>query len=138
MSGRTQLLEDLEVAFRENFRRLKKEFEILFGEDITPAEFFFLKHLVAKGPQMVSELSQEFFVSLSHITSVSDKLVKKNLIERKRSEMDRRVVQVDITEKGREIVEVLGVKKKEHFQRKFEHLSDEELAILLKLYKKIQ
>ena len=56
---------------------------------------------------MASQIASEVNVTSSHITAVTDRLVRKGFVERKRSNSDRRIVYLEITEHGREVTENL-------------------------------
>jgi DNA-binding MarR family transcriptional regulator len=53
-----------------------------------------------KGPSMMTELAEQAMLSLSTVTGIVDGLVEKSLVRRERSEEDRRVVRVELTEEG--------------------------------------
>lgn len=101
---------ELERAFRTVFRTLRQEVNKLMGDEVTSNEFTVLK-LIADGPKMASAISKELNVSASHITSVTDSLVRKGYMTRSRSENDRRVVELVLTGTGQELVEKLEEKK---------------------------
>ncbi|GAB7387149.1 MarR family transcriptional regulator [Bacillaceae bacterium] len=137
MDRRERLMNELELVFRNVFRKMRKDMNELLGEQMTSTEFIFLKMLAEKGPQMVTALAQEFDVTVSHITAVSDRLVKKGWVRRQRSETDRRVVELCITQEGREWVKRIEQKKKEFLQRKFDSFETEEMEILVRLLDKL-
>ncbi|WLD92746.1 MarR family winged helix-turn-helix transcriptional regulator [Alkalihalobacillus sp. AL-G] len=137
MINRQQLILDLEKSFRTVFRMFRRELNDLFQEEITSTEFTYLKFIMEKNQVMTSMLSQEFNVSTSHITAVTDRLVQRELVTRRRAEDDRRVIYLCITEKGQKIVELLEVRKHEYMEEKFQQLSDEEMENLLQLFSKI-
>lgn len=138
MTERQTLMMDLERILRDVFLQIRKELGELFGETLTSSEYMFLKHLSRNSPQTVTALSDEFNVSLSHVTSVSDRLVQKQLIERQRSDKDRRIVELNITENGVKLVKELELQKTEYFSQKFSKLTSEELEMLLTLFNKIK
>ncbi|WP_230130787.1 MarR family transcriptional regulator [Bacillus sp. CECT 9360] len=117
---------------------MRKEFNELFGTEINSNEFLVLKFIAVSGSQKASALSKELDVSASHITTVTDFLVKKDLLTRNRMENDRRVVNFELTDKGKEMIEDLEIKKTEYLARKFGKLTDEELTTFLELIKKIR
>ncbi|CAH0347328.1 HTH-type transcriptional regulator MhqR [Bacillus sp. CECT 9360] len=128
----------LEKEFKSVFRSMRKEFNELFGTEINSNEFLVLKFIAVSGSQKASALSKELDVSASHITTVTDFLVKKDLLTRNRMENDRRVVNFELTDKGKEMIEDLEIKKTEYLARKFGKLTDEELTTFLELIKKIR
>lgn len=55
---------------------------------------------------MMREIAERMRLAVSSITPIVDKLVEKKLVQRERSEEDRRVVSVILTEKGRKIYQM--------------------------------
>ncbi|WP_408007581.1 MarR family winged helix-turn-helix transcriptional regulator [Pseudalkalibacillus sp. A8] len=137
MNNRQQLIWKLEKSFRITFRMFRKEINNLFEDECTSTEFTYMKFIMEKEEVMTSMLSQEFNVATSHITAVTDRLVKRGFVTRKRAENDRRVIYLCITEKGRELVNSLEVKKHHYMEGKFQNLSDDEMQTLVKLFSKI-
>ena len=60
---------------------------------------------------MVSRVANELNVSNSHITAVTEKLINKGFVTRSRSTSDRRVVYLEITEQGKDLVAKWKVQK---------------------------
>lgn len=115
----------------------RKEINHLFEDELTGMEFTYLKFIMEKKQVMTSMLSQEFNVATSHVTAVTDRLVKRNLVTRKRAETDRRVIYLCITEDGEKLVETLVEKKHKYMEGKFKSLTDDEMEHLLQLFCKI-
>jgi DNA-binding MarR family transcriptional regulator len=128
----------LEKELKSVFRNMRKEFNELFGSVINSNEFLVLKFIALSGTQKASALSKELGVSASHITTVTDSLVKKDLLTRSRLENDRRVVNLELTAKGKDLINDLEQKKTEFMVAKFSRFSEDELSNLLVLIKKLQ
>src|SRR5262245_49900475 len=56
-----------------------------------------------EGPRMMRELAEHLKVAVNSMTSIADGLERKGLVRRHRSEEDRRVVRVELTDSGRDI-----------------------------------
>ncbi|SFI81084.1 MarR family winged helix-turn-helix transcriptional regulator [Thermoflavimicrobium dichotomicum] len=138
MSERLTIFLELEKTFFQVFREFKKDIKRILQDDITGAEDTLLHCLSEKNPQTITELSQDFHVSVSHITHVVDQLEKKGLVERKRSVQDKRVVEVYITPLGMKKMETIDRKKRKYFQEKFNNLTTEELVTLLRIFRKLK
>lgn len=136
MLDRIEMSMELEQVFRLILRQIRKDLTEIWGDQINGAEFGVLKQL-HKSPQIITALAQEFDVSVSHITHVADQLEKKSLVYRQRSQLDKRVVELHLTEQGRELIQKLAEQKSEYFRKKFENLSTEELQTLLSLLHKV-
>lgn len=135
--NRLEYILNLEQLIRNFFRQFSNELNRILGDTITGTEYSILSHLSFKGPQIVTALSQEFHVSVSHITHVADQLESKQLACRKRSQLDKRVVEIHITEKGRELVNRVSKKKQEFVKQKFCKLSTDEIELLVRLFHQI-
>jgi DNA-binding MarR family transcriptional regulator len=136
--NRQDKVANLEKSFRTVFRKFKYEINNLLGEEISTNEFIVLKFLAQHGPRRVTDISNELVVSASHITVVTDALVKKGFISRHRPEGDRRVVQITLTEKGKATLEELEVKKSAYMKSRFHPFTDVELDSFLRLMKKLE
>jgi len=76
------------------------------GTDICKKqEMTMIEILGKRGPMIMTELSDSASLCLSTATGLIDGLVAKALVNRARSEEDRRVVQVELTNEGRKIYE---------------------------------
>nr|WP_306663966.1 MarR family transcriptional regulator [Robertmurraya korlensis] len=73
--------------------------------------FLFMIH--NKGEIKTSDISEHFSVTSGAATGIADKLQSLGLIERNRSETDRRVVTLSLSKNGKKLVQD---KKKEHVE----------------------
>jgi DNA-binding MarR family transcriptional regulator len=137
MPDRLEMILELEQSFRHMFRQMRKDMADICEEQINGAEFNVLKSLQDKSPQIVTALAQEFDCSVSHITHVADHLEKKNLAYRKRSQLDKRVVELHISKQGQDVIEKLAQRKTEYYREKFQHWATDEIETLLNLLNKI-
>ena len=71
---------------------------------ITGPQLWVLKTLYQNGSLSLGELSKGMYLNPSTITGVVDRLEKKGFVLRGRNEKDRRVVKVQLTPKGTELV----------------------------------
>ena len=85
----------------------------------------------------MSHLADSLGVPLSTATHTVDRLVSKGLAERNRSEEDRRVVEVQMSEYGRKLQESFRAKRKVVAQSWLEPLTDSERELFLELMEKI-
>jgi DNA-binding MarR family transcriptional regulator len=86
---------------------------------------------------MMSNLAESLGVPLSTATHTVDRLVTKGLVERNRSEEDRRVVQVQMSEYGRKLQEAFRDRRRVVARSWLEPLSGEEREMFLALMAKI-
>ncbi|AEP02442.1 MAG: MarR family transcriptional regulator [Heyndrickxia faecalis] len=128
---------DLEFIFRRIYRKIKEELHSLLKEHVTLNEFMVLK-LLSESSMRSSDLSKILQVSASHITSVTDSLVEKGLIERRRSNKDRRVVDLILTEKGKSLISQLKETKSRFLKDQLDVFTEEERETLYRLFRKFE
>ncbi|ANX11975.1 hypothetical protein ABE41_008145 [Fictibacillus arsenicus] len=129
--SRNNLERELEMSLRRLFRTLRKGLNEVYTDYIPSNEFAVLQTLHKNSPLMASEIANELKVSSSHITAVTDRLVGKNYIQRVRSDSDRRIVYLEITEDGKKIADEMDQIKNEYLAKKFTNLSEEEMKLMV-------
>ena len=75
------------------------------AEDVTLAQYRALVELAARGPQRSADLASALGVDRSTATRMCDRLVRKQLVQRRRISADRRGVRISLTPAGRALVE---------------------------------
>ncbi len=87
------------------FEIKQKGREILADYELTPPQFNALQFLVDEGAMTISELSNKLYLAPSTITDLIDRMEKSALVQRTRDSQDRRLVQVQVQEKGYQVIE---------------------------------
>jgi MarR family 2-MHQ and catechol resistance regulon transcriptional repressor len=90
-----------------------------------------------EGPHMMRELAEHISVAVNTVTSVVDNLERKDLVCRQRSEEDRRVIRVELTDLGREIHKSLVEVNLRLFSSMLSVLTEDEQEIFMVLFRKI-
>ncbi|PLR78477.1 MarR family transcriptional regulator [Bacillus sp. V3-13] len=117
---------------------MRQELNNTLGDEVNINEFIVLKTLYSSSePLKASSISKELKVSASHITTVTDSLVKKGFISRIRSEKDRRIVEMALTGAGELLVKALEEKKSDYLRSKFNSFSEQELDHFIRLFRKL-
>ncbi|WP_339108951.1 MarR family transcriptional regulator [Thioclava sp. GXIMD4216] len=117
-------------------RRILRATE-LFGRDLaksaglTPVQFRVLQVVAEKGWSTAKAISTRMGVSQATVTSLVDKLVDKGMVQRQRSEIDRRQTDIVITEAGHHALDEAPDALQQRFVKKFENLADWEQAQLV-------
>ncbi|MBB6019268.1 MarR family 2-MHQ and catechol resistance regulon transcriptional repressor [Paenibacillus sp. JGP012] len=70
---------------------------------LNSTEFGVLDLLYHKGPQALQKIGEKVLMSSGNITYVVDKLQNKNLLFRRPSKEDRRVIYAELTEEGKQL-----------------------------------
>jgi DNA-binding MarR family transcriptional regulator len=76
-------------------------------------------------------------ISNSSMTCISDRLMEREFVTRVRSQKDRRVVYLSITDKGKAFAEEMERVLTKEYGEKLSHFTDEELQTFLRLLNKM-
>jgi MarR family transcriptional regulator, 2-MHQ and catechol-resistance regulon repressor len=91
------------IALARCYQTFAREVGVRVGEyGLTVPQFGILEALHHLGPLSLGELADKLLVTGGNITYVMDRLEAQGLVERRRSEEDRRVVEAHLTPEGRE------------------------------------
>lgn len=127
----------LEEVFMEMSRRLHVELAGQMVAGITGSQFLVLKIISGRGRVTVSGVADGLGVSLSAITALADRLVKAGLVVRSRDENDRRLVWLEVTERGREVFNRCNEGRKKVGTKYFGRLGEADLRKLIEIYEKL-
>ncbi|WP_051688080.1 MarR family winged helix-turn-helix transcriptional regulator [Desulfofalx alkaliphila] len=104
---------------------------------LTLAQMFLIKVIKDNGTVTPSSLAQRIGVTSGAITSLTDRLYKQGLVNRKRSDIDRRLVIISLTEKGMELACSLEEERLNRMKEIFSELTNEDIETLINIYGKI-
>ena len=90
-----------------------------------------------EGPRMMRELAEHLGVAVNSMTGIVDGVERKGLVRRQRSEQDRRIIHVELTDAGREIYKSYVEVKLRLFRTMLEALTPDEQEIFMDLFRKI-
>ncbi|MDQ0228883.1 MarR family winged helix-turn-helix transcriptional regulator [Metabacillus malikii] len=137
MKNRLENMYELESLMRYVYKVLRNEMNTVYENEMSRNEFFILRALYENGSKKSVDLSKMLNVSASHITAITDSLIDKKWIERIRSDKDRRIVNLHITEEGRNKLELFEKKKTDFLLGKFKDFNDDEIENFIYLFKKL-
>jgi DNA-binding MarR family transcriptional regulator len=98
---------------------------------LTGPQIIILKEIYAKEGITVSEIAANINLSQSTVTNILDRLEKRGLITRRRSDTDKRRVIVKIEDAGMEMIKNDPSLLQEHFIQRFRKLQDWEQSAIL-------
>jgi DNA-binding MarR family transcriptional regulator len=105
---------------------------------ITNTHVTILNILVNEGSKQAKDLVEALSITSGGVTGVTNKLVEAGLIIRKRDEAgDRRSVNFEITEKGREILIIANEKRSQLMEKLYRSLSNSDIKELYQIYSKM-
>lgn len=105
--------------------------------EMSKQEIIFIFVVKKNNEITMSKLSDIMNSSMSTLTGIADRLVKKKYICRKRSNTDRRIVLIKLTEKGNEFVESFNGKIMDYISIAMNAITDEEKMFLINIITKI-
>ncbi|WP_432666655.1 MarR family transcriptional regulator [Wukongibacter baidiensis] len=118
--------------------------KLFFPEDwlqidmkLSKTELFAMFIVERHGEVIMSKISDEINVSMSTATGIIDRLVKKKYLKRERSDLDRRIVLIKLTEKGQKTIEELKETMSKYLNRIYDVLTDEEIRVLSNIFIKV-
>lgn len=126
------------IGMHRNVNRLDRATSKLASEyGLTFSQFAVLEALYSKGDMTVGMVRNSILSSMGTIPLIINNLVKMQYVKRHSDESDRRVCIISLTDKGRELIEVLAPKNETMIKDYMSVLSDDEKNSLLYLMKKI-
>lgn len=129
--------DEMQTVFRQVFRKMQNKWGKVVEQGISGPQATILEILETTGPQKVSELAEVLDVTLGAITFLCDKLIAGGYAERQRSEDDRRIVFIKITEKGLKVLPFLKQQRNILVKEFFNGLSDQDIDHLIYVFNKV-
>lgn len=105
--------------------------------ELNMQELRIVEFLGNEGPRMMRQLADHLTVAVNSMTSIADGLEQKGLVRRQRSEEDRRVIRVELTDSGRELYRSLIEVNLQLFRTMLRALTEDEQEIFMVLFRKI-
>ena len=97
---------------------------------LTGPQSVVLRLLLNKGSMSSADLSRLMYVTPSNMTGIIDRLEKKELVERKRKEGDRRVSMIILTEAGKSMSKNIPDPIEKKFIKQLSDLENEHVQLL--------
>ena len=104
---------------------------------LTAPQILLLQTIRNKGQVTIGELANAISLSQATITTILDRLEKRELVYRVRSTEDKRKVHAHLTEAATEILKTAPVPLQEHFTRQFLELHDWEQTTIISSLQRI-
>lgn len=129
-----EIVEAIVYLYTES-RRLTKETAARHG--LTGPQLTVIKMLETLGDLSLSRLSERIRAQNSTVTGIVDRMEREGLVTRARSETDRRVVHIQLTQKGLDIAQEVKVEPIQLFREALSSLSREDTKDLLRVLTKL-
>lgn len=104
---------------------------------LTAPQILLLQTLRDKGQITIGELAQEVSLSQATVTTILDRLEKRELVYRQRSDTDKRKVHAFLTDEALEILKNAPIPLQEQFTRQFSDLQEWEQTMIISALKRV-
>jgi MarR family transcriptional regulator, 2-MHQ and catechol-resistance regulon repressor len=101
------------------------------------SDFRVLQALLRDTPQPVNVLGEQIDLTTGSITTAIDRLESRWLVVRKLDPNDKRVRLVDLTSKGRRMIERASAEHEKHMEQAFRELSQDQRLQLMRLLDRV-
>jgi DNA-binding MarR family transcriptional regulator len=127
----SQAFDNLNVAFPVMVRKIMVATMLKSKIGFSNMEAWVLEGLATSGWNP-SEISKMFSISKPNVTTLINKLVDGGYVQRTHDEKDRRIVRINVTDKGRKLIIKRHKIVKKYVLNTFSKLSDDELIEISK------
>jgi DNA-binding MarR family transcriptional regulator len=134
---KTSQTERFETALWTIVRRLGPELTSHTSLKLTGQQFVMLHFISKTGPCKVTDLASRMEVKPSAITVMIDRLITQGVVQRRHDDKDRRVVFIDMTDRGHEVLEQLQQLRREIIGSYLNDLDADKLAVFLDVFEQI-
>ena len=131
------VLNDLLVDLFHNILEIEEKSLRDSGSDLTITEIHTIDAVGDSEPKTMTEISRSLKVTMGTLTTGVDKLIKKGYLIRKRTEEDKRIVLVELTEKGIKAKKMHEEFHQEMIDSVISHLAPTEEELLVQSLQKL-
>jgi len=131
----------LTLNFMYTYNAFKENQKIFFEKyDITMQQFNVLRILRGNYPKAytTSQIRDRMLDKMSDASRIVDRLVKKDLVDRKVNSIDKRLVDVVISDKGLKLLERIDHPLNKHMSEAFTNFSEKEKKEFFQLLNKMR
>lgn len=125
-------IEDVLVSIRRVIRATDMHSKYLAKTTgLTAPQILLLQTIRNKGEVTIKELANDMSLSQATVTSILDRLEKRELVYRERSSEDKRKVHAYLTNKAAEVLKTAPAPLQDQFTRQFDDLQDWEQTMII-------
>ncbi|NMB39112.1 MAG: MarR family transcriptional regulator [Firmicutes bacterium] len=125
-----RIITDLLHNVKRSFEKLVKWYFNDYKLTLTQLSLVLL--LKENGSLNVSSISKQMGLSKSTVSGIINRLEKMNIVTRTRSEEDRRVIRISLTDEVKNVCPSIENKLKEFIYHMFDGVSDDDLSDIVK------
>lgn len=126
---------DFEKLFWELSRKMEHKWSDIYAQTFPGSQSRIMYLLEQSGSKKMSELADSLHITAGAVTTASDQLIKQGYVARTRDEKDRRVVYLELTEKGRSTLNMLQHEGRKMMELVFNDISHSDLKKMNIIFK---
>ena len=131
-------IEEVLIAIRRVIRATDLHSKYLAKTtSLTAPQMLLLQTIGNHGEITIGGLAQEVSLSQATVTTILDRLEKRQLVYRERSTQDKRRVHAYLTEEAAELLKDAPIPLQDHFSRQFRELHDWEQNMIISLLQRV-
>ncbi|MEO0010104.1 MAG: MarR family transcriptional regulator [candidate division WOR-3 bacterium] len=101
------------------------------GQEFSFSQMMILLTLLRLNRTSMNQLAQTLGLSRANASGLVDRLVRKGLIERRRSEQDRRLVLIQLTSEGQRLAHHLARQNRQGLRRMMKRIPEADLKVFI-------
>ncbi|WP_105901153.1 MarR family winged helix-turn-helix transcriptional regulator [Vibrio gangliei] len=130
--------EEVLIAIRQIIRAIDLHSRQLNKElGLTGPQLLIMRSIRDSGEVTIRQISINTNMSQATATTIIDRIEKRGLVERRRSQLDKRKVHAYLTEEGAALLEKAPLPLQDHFIQRFQNLEAWEQSLLLSSVQRI-
>ncbi|CAM4204536.1 DNA-binding MarR family transcriptional regulator [Paenibacillus endophyticus] len=131
---RLELMRKLDESFRQVRRQINSEWNTYNVHGLGMTHGRMLTILAKSGPQKASALAEQLLITSGGVTGIADRLIELGYVKRERGEKDRRVVMLEITDDGLNIVKLIEKLRSKIMHKLFDGMSEADMEQGVQLF----
>ena len=104
---------------------------------LTAPQMLILQTLRDQGDAIISDVAHQISLSQATVTSILDRLEKRGLVMRERSQQDKRKVYACLTDAGNDLIRNAPMPRQDYFIRQFSDLQDWEQTQIISALQRV-
>ncbi|MFT5421408.1 MAG: DNA-binding MarR family transcriptional regulator [Candidatus Endobugula sp.] len=126
------IIEEVLVALRRVIRATDLHSKHLAKTTgLTTPQILLLQTIRKNGEATIGQLAKEMSLSQATVTSILDRLEKRNLVFRQRAEADKRKVHAFLTDQATDVLKEAPIPLQQHFAKQFGDLENWEQSMII-------
>jgi DNA-binding MarR family transcriptional regulator len=122
-----ELLTISPLIFRSIRRNISKTLAHDINMDISPLHIEIMKLLEGNGTLSITEIGEKLQIARAQMTHLIDRLAYLEIVERQTEKVDRRIIKITLTEKGRTTLKEQETSIREAFKEFLNQFTEDEL-----------